>query len=226
MLFFCGNVAELGKTKGPSVWAVRTLDFKDSVFKACAERNDEWAEKVKRRLECVSDLPAADAIYHQICSANFRTKRKLPQSFTSEHGQKRSKPGRPVDKEKADAFLKVAEFLKDNDTEQLTINDLIDQMKQHTGGDAYSFSKMKSELQKHFGEELIIKEIGGLSSVATLRKTASSILHGFYAMPIPDSERDQKERTIKAAADLIKSDIKTLEMSPKQYPSPDDVAST
>jgi len=53
-----------------------------------------------------------------ICSANFRTKRKLPQSFTSEHGQKRSKPGRPVDKEKADAFLKVAEFLQFQQNEE------------------------------------------------------------------------------------------------------------
>ena len=37
---------------------------------------------------------------------------------------KRAKVGRPKHKERIDAFLEVAEFLEQNDDEQITINDL------------------------------------------------------------------------------------------------------
>ena len=37
--------------------------------------DDDWGREVK---DTVNDLQAADTIYHQSCSVNFRTKRQIP----------------------------------------------------------------------------------------------------------------------------------------------------
>ena len=62
---FCGKRAELDSKHGPTVYPVRTFDCQDAVATTCLERADEWAKTVKGRLECVSDIPVADAVYHQ-----------------------------------------------------------------------------------------------------------------------------------------------------------------
>lgn len=47
-----------------SVHNVRSLSFKDKVLNVISQRDDEWASEVKHRVLSVSDLVAADAIYH------------------------------------------------------------------------------------------------------------------------------------------------------------------
>ncbi|CAC5362575.1 unnamed protein product [Mytilus coruscus] len=80
---FCGLEAKiLGKKKGQSIFPVRTEDFQTTVDTICNERGDEWATQVKGRLECARDFHAADAIYHQSCSVNFRTNKHVPQAFS------------------------------------------------------------------------------------------------------------------------------------------------
>lgn len=221
---FCGMHAELVSKRGPTVLPVRTLDFQKTVYRICAERADEWPEKVKGKIEFVSDLPAADALYHQSCSTNFRTKRKLPKCFASDTDNKRPKQGRPVDEKRAEAFRKVVNYLQKNDTE-VTIIDLIRKMKEFTGGDCYSHSKMKEELKKHFGDEIIITEMDGKANVVTFQRTTWSILHSFYSTPETTDEETQKDNIIRAAAELIKSDIKKINTSRKEYPSPDSTFS-
>lgn len=44
----------------------------------CNKRADKWAEMVMARIKSVHDLPAGDAVYHQICSSNFRTGKDIP----------------------------------------------------------------------------------------------------------------------------------------------------
>lgn len=60
------------------VFPVRTLDFKVSVEKVCKERGDEWDDLVRSRIEFAQDLCAVDAVYHQVCSSNFRTGKQIP----------------------------------------------------------------------------------------------------------------------------------------------------
>jgi len=72
--FFCGQSAKYdGRKKGFEVIPVRTKDFQDFIEKVCKDRNDSWSEIVLGRLQYAQDLHAADAVYHQICSVNFRT---------------------------------------------------------------------------------------------------------------------------------------------------------
>jgi hypothetical protein len=59
----------------------RTFDFQKSIGEVCKTRSDKWAEKVTSLLNLVIDLPAANAVYHNICSINFSTGKYLPLAF-------------------------------------------------------------------------------------------------------------------------------------------------
>ena len=81
--------------------------------------------QVLGRLEFARDLHAVDALYHQSCSVSFRTMKMVPQAFSpkSDKQTKSEARGRPSNMNKA--FLKDAEYLQDNDDEQITILDLV-----------------------------------------------------------------------------------------------------
>jgi len=130
--FFCGTNVDLEdqKRRRGDVFRVTTLKTKHTMLQTCFERKDKWAEVVRARILHVHDLPAADAIYHQACSVNFRTKKQIPIQFASEQPDaKKRKIGRLQDEEKNDAFLKVARFLQENDDEQITVVDLVEKWK-------------------------------------------------------------------------------------------------
>lgn len=81
--FFCGQTPKYdGKKKEFHIMIhVRTTEFQGSISRVCKERNDDWAQIVLGRLEYLQDLHAADAVYHQICSSNFRTGRNVPMKY-------------------------------------------------------------------------------------------------------------------------------------------------
>jgi hypothetical protein len=65
---------------------------------------------------------------------------------------------------------------------------------------------------------VIIADVNGKPNVVTLQKTASSILHDFYQhqSEIKNTE-SEKDRTIKAAAKLIKADIWLVDDTKTHY---------
>jgi len=64
------------------------------------------------RISSVHDLPAADAMYHQICSSNFRTGKSIPLVFISDADeQPASKRGRLKDPIQEETFIQVMEDL-------------------------------------------------------------------------------------------------------------------
>ncbi|KAL9988004.1 hypothetical protein ACROYT_G002397 [Oculina patagonica] len=83
--FYCGNEIDFEeqKKKPGEVFRVTTLKTRETVLEACSERRDFWAEVVQARISNVYDLPAAGAVYHQLCSVNFRTKKQMPKVFSA-----------------------------------------------------------------------------------------------------------------------------------------------
>ncbi len=127
-------------------------EFQSEVERLCDTRMDRWSHTVKGRLNSINDLFAADAVYHQLCSVNFRTKKSIPSQFSSFEEYPPSKRGRPQDMVQKEAFLKVVAYLQENDHEQIRINDLIERMKQYlldTSSDCppYHFTYMKDQLR-------------------------------------------------------------------------------
>ena len=208
------------------MFKVTTIDMKDTIMATCSERRDAWSEVVQARIMNVHDLPAADAMYHQTCSVNFRTGKQIPKMFISdEPAMKKKRVGRPHDEEKTDAFLRVAKFLQDNDDEQITVSDLIDLMNDYLADSestAYSHTHMKSKLKEHFSDQILITEISGKANVVTFRSTAETILQEFHVHQ-KDHPEQEKKHIIKAAAKLIKNDIKLVETSNEHYPPVDDI---
>ena len=138
------------------------------------------------------------------------TGKQIPKVFVIEEpDRKKKRLGRPQNEEKMDAFLRVANFLQDNDDEQITLNDLIDLMNDfmaNSESTGYGHTHMKARLKEHFGDQILITEINGKSNVVTFRSTAETILQEFHARQ-NDHPEEEKKHIIKAAAKLIKNDI-------------------
>ena len=183
---------------------VRIYDFENKVLESCRNRQDHWSLKVQARVEFVSDLPASDAVYHQTCSANFRTGKQVPIKYT--HDDSTAKMlRRPYDSTQTHALKKVILYLEPNDEEQITINDLIQKREENligTGSTAYSFTHMKDQLKKQFAENNIIADINGSLNVITQWSTASTILNDFYAHPKQESPELEKVMILEAVAKI------------------------
>ncbi len=229
--FFCGQVAvNLGKRKSQEVVAVRTVELKENVLAICRERGDDWAAAVQARILPVHDLHAVDAVYHHLCSNNFRTKKQIPTAYQTEtNPAKKMKLGRPQLQERNDAFLEAISYLKENDDEQITIYDLIARMEDKlVGSDLSAFSSqyMKKKLQEVYGDRIIISEINGKPNVVTFRSTAKAVLQDFYQQEKKKADPDvEKIRVVETAAKLIRNDIKMIEVSNTAYPTSEEIAS-
>lgn len=229
--FYCGTFANLNEKKksADKVSKVTTIETKDTVLEICSNRgHDSWAEIVKARVMSVNDLPAADALYHHSCSSNFRTGKQIPKQYTSNQSSfKKRASGRPHDMEKTEAFLKTMLFLKENDDEQITLQDLVmkmDECLRDLGSTAPPFSNkhMKSKVKEHFGNQIIVTEINGKSNVVTFKSTAEAVLQHFHKESNKIVDQDsEKTNIIKTAGNLIRNDIKCIKTSCDTYPTID-----
>lgn len=225
---FCGvHDRYAGKKKEFILIPVRTKDFQTKLLECCHNRSDHWSDIVTGRLAYVNDLHAADAVYHKSCNSNFRTGRQIPKYFQNENsdGSKRHRAGRPESLSHTDAFLQVVQDLRHSDNEQTTINDLIIMMKGYLKEDdePYSFAYMKKRLQSHFGDELLISVVKGKKNVVTFQKTVTSILHEFHDGSKKDDK--DKDRLIMAAAEILKTDIRSVEQENNFYPNSIEMSS-
>ncbi len=83
--YYCSeHVSEREKKNGQTCF-VSTKIITSTVLKECDKRNDAWATEVRRRMNQVNDLRAADAIYHKQCDINFRTGRCVPEKKASSY---------------------------------------------------------------------------------------------------------------------------------------------
>lgn len=209
------------------VFRISTWNCQNAILRSCVERGDKWADDVKSRVEFARDLPAADSIYHKVCSGNFRTGRRLPAKYDLDYkANVESRSGRKVDASREEAFqIVVAQFIEEEE-EFTTIAHLQTRM-ENICQDSYSIPYLKKKLKNHFGDSLVISDIEKYSNVVILKKTASNILREFYEDQKPDdSEATKKMSLLKAAAALIKSDIISIEESRSEYPSISGIGDT
>ncbi len=190
---FCGHVAQsCSKRRSTDIFTVRTKDFIDSLMKLSDRRKDSWANEVKQRIISNPDLIAADAIYHKVCSGNFRTFRAIPQQYNSGPDQVKKKvklsSTRSKDDLRNECFNRVIEYFEENDDEQTTISDLVRKMSEFTKEcecdmGEYSVIWMKKRIKDHFGERVLITTVDGKPDVITLLSKASTILSDFHDKP-------------------------------------------
>ena len=189
--------------------------MRDTILAVCHERGDA-SETGQARLLNVHYFHAVDAVYHKVCSINFRTKKQIPAVHKHEgNTSKRAKVGRPQYEERRDAFLEVARFLEENDDEQITIKDLVSRMENNLADSehsAYSHTHMQLKLQEHFGDRVV-----------TFRNKAKAVLRYFYSQNEKADPDTDKARIVEAAAKLIRDDIKAVETPHGVYPGCDEL---
>ena len=150
----------------------------------------------------------------------------MPKLFVSDiSGQGRSKKrkiGRPQHEEANEVFLKIMNYLQENDDAQLIISDLVRKMLEFlndSSENVYSNRYMKDKVENYFGENVIITNVNGRPNVVTLRKTATSILNEFHKQQRNDDPEAEKMNIVITAAKLIKSDIKLVSTCSENYPT-------
>ena len=225
---FCGLSAKGTQKKGDSVYQIRSFSCQVQIEQHCLQRgpDDKWAEAVLGRIRAVNDLPAADALYHNQCSVNFRTTRGIPQAYRSSTDAAIPLKGRPADARRAEAFTKTIEYLQQFDDEQITITDLCRKMEEYLDSDipTYTEKYMRQKLESHFGDEVIITCIRGKRNVVTFRSAAEKILEQFAKSKKETDSEQEKLRIVKTAAKLLLSDIKKVDTSREEYPSTAEIS--
>ena len=78
---------------------------------------------------------------------------------------------------------------------------------------------------KDFKGQIVITNVDGYADVITFQSTASKILQDFKSRASDDIEVE-KMRIIKAAADIIKNEIKQLDTSMIFYPTFEEIENT
>lgn len=178
-LFCSCFITDSEKRVKSSVIQVRTLMFQNSIMKVCNSRNDVWSANVQTRLLSVSDLPAANAIYHQACSVNFRKGDLIPKKYQddSESESSCNSLGRPAVKTKHDAFLEVFQWFQEND-EPISVQQLVTKMEDFLpqGNEPYSNRHMLKKLEVHFSGNIIISKMEGMPTVVAFGQTAANTL--------------------------------------------------
>lgn len=189
--------------------------FQNSVMKACEARNDLWSTYVQSRLLSVNDLPAADAIYHQACSVNFRKGDPILKKYQDDtQDELRCKPlGRPAEKEKHDAFLEVCSWFQKND-EPVSVQQLATKMKDFlpVGNQPYSYRHMLQKLEEHFFGSIIASKKDGMPNIVTMGQTVNNILSQYQKQVKLEDPELEKYRLIEASAKVIKTEIQLLSL--------------
>lgn len=224
---FCGVKITKKHYENGTACTVQTLNFDKTILDISQDRRDQWGENVKIRVQSVPELQAAGACYHRQCSANFRTGKQIPSRFIV--SQSGVKPGRAGDKERHEAFLRVAQYLEENEEEQITVCDLVIKMKEYLPKDGsvlpYSTKYMRQSLIHYFDDDIIITSVNGISDIVTFKISASSIINNFYDKTNSTNANfeDSKQKIILTAAELIKAEIKDLKVISNEYPTPTDI---
>ena len=182
-----------------------TLKVKERVLKRASERDDEWGKTVESRLLSSNDLVAEEAIYHKACMGKFCL------SKTSVY----EKPGRPVNTEMFNGLEAICAWLEEEgDCDLHTINELQEQIKL-MGYECYSNKRLKQKLKEKYGDCLTFSESCGRTDILCFKEFANYVLQEKKKEKVEET----KESIVKAAAKIIKSEIREVEKSNEYYPT-------
>lgn len=173
--------------------------------------DDEWSQVVLSRMASAPDLIGKKVLFHQNCRIGFRTNKSLPKDNAAAEPVFEYKKG----------FLEIVNLIRAKGKAIYSINDLIDEMNQYSDDNAYSFNQMKTNLLKHFGNEIIISTYKNKRALVILQTSFDEILSECYESATTETEND---RAIEKVSEIILHSIKNLTPNKCSYPSSDDIS--
>lgn len=188
---------------------VMKLGVKETIVNAAENRGDEWGKKVLDRIRNVKDLVAVDAWYHRFCH------RKLYQRPKSEM-KRGHRPASNID----EAMETIYSYLENNSEEcQFLIEDLMNKIE---GDFRPDIRTVKSRLYKKYGEDVLIAETANKKAVVCFRNVGYKILSDNWYSNKDSDPQQERQRVVKAAADIILSDIRSEVYNTTIYPPSDN----
>lgn len=171
---YCGEKCDLSKdTKHPDRWreaykcrsTVSANDhrpYKQYILDICQERDDEWSNIVRIRVEgAISDLHAVEARYHVDCYSRFVSNR-LPK------GESKTVNTKQVESSGDPGLLHIIALMKQDKLRIWNSVELFSEYQSHDGV-LMSRDMAINKLQKHFGGDLIILSSPGYANIIAFR---------------------------------------------------------
>jgi len=197
--------------------------FDRSILKACNMRNDRWACQVKSRICFVSDLHAVDARYHASCDSTFRCNWSMPNCRKSlTNGQlSKNKRGRPLNTDRENLFLDSIDYIKNSNEEIIILESVLENLNQkltERNLEKFQYRYFKEKVIMAMQDEIAITHIRGKYDIVTYKSNVKKILNEFFK-----SERGSPDEVkldlMRAAGNIILSDIKCIDRDMDNYPS-------
>ena len=117
--------AESPRSEKQLAYKVRLDSCQQEVKAKCLERKYTWENKVLARMEYSRDLMVSNTVYYQCCIIEFRLGRDPDEDCYEPPARKRNTiSGRKLYIKREDPFLQAVNYLKENNEEQLTIQDV------------------------------------------------------------------------------------------------------
>ena len=126
------------------------------------------------------------------------------------------------DKVKEDGFLAVCEYFVEHENYILTVSDLVIKMSEYCE-EPYSANWMKTKLLQHYDRQTLSVNRYGRKDVIMFYATAFDILQDYYTREKSDDEDEEKLRLQRAAADILKNDIKDKNSDTSLYFKPSEI---
>lgn len=194
-----------------NVHKVEKLGVRATVLEAAERRDDEWGKNIIQRLASENDLVAADARYHNLCY-----KKLFNNPSTS--GQKRGyRPASEVE----EAMECIYSYLSENSDEcQFSLDELLKTIK---GPYLPDIRTVKSHLNKKFGDDIIITDLGSCKgAIVCYKNIGHKILYDKWYEERKSDVQQERLRVVKAAAEIIVEDIRSQVYDNSEYPPSDN----
>ena len=192
------------------VHQVCTLPIHATLIKFAKEKNDDWGQAVLARLETCNDLVAAEAVYHSSCMANFKLNK----------GGSGGTRGRPRNVSMTKAFENVCDWLENSaESEVHAIQELYDKMVEDNDGVAYTLKSFREKLKARYKEHVyFLNAVGCKGELVCFKGMTDYILRD-----LKEQGSDTKEKVVRAAAKIIKEEIREMNFTKDHYPSVSEI---
>ena len=161
--------------------------FKEEILQTCDINNDEQSEKVRRRLICISDLPAGDVQYHHKCRVEFM--------HTVPKEKKRTK------NRKSEEDLAFNEFVKIMNSDLSKLWSSVEAFEQYKkcGGQIETRRYFQEKLLSWYGGKLLVFKSAGVVSIFMFAEQAK-----IMNLTVERNEENKDEDEIlKEAVELV-----------------------
>lgn len=151
-------------------------------------------------------MSAVGAQYHQKCYSTFC----LPVRPVG------SKIGRPSDPHVSDAMQEIFDYLENNRDEcQFSLRELA-----NVTENPPSDITIRRKLEEKYGDDIVIGAVSGHPTLVCFRDTGSRLLlDSWYNKEKKEDRREERARVVRAAAAIIREDIRSKVYETDHYPS-------